>query len=141
MSEVARRVQPVAKKKRRSKPSTDKRVATELHSKIVRARGVCSWSLHHADPCAGRLECAHIIRRRFAATRTDLDNALCLCAKHHAYIDSHLAELINLVGVDEYRRLQAKADGGVAATGLSPLMFWRGERKRLTEIARENGLL
>jgi predicted restriction endonuclease len=91
-------------------------------------------------PCAGQLQAAHIIRRRYAATRTDLENAICLCSRHHAYLDSHLYDLIcvtDLVyGIGHYHRLQKKADAGIAATGLSPLMFWRGERERLTEIAK-----
>lgn len=139
---------PKTGKKRVSKPSTDRRVATELHSKIVRSRGRCEYSGAYAKwgntdnhyMCEGPLQAAHIIRRRYAATRTDTANSVCLCARHHAYLDNHLAELIGFVGEATYRRLQAKADGGIAATGMSPLIWWRSERARLTEVAKELGL-
>jgi hypothetical protein len=136
-------VTPRPKTTRRRKPSTDKEAATRLHSKIVRARGVCEYAAAYtglAPDCDGPLQCAHIIRRRYARTQTDLNNALCLCAKHHAWLDLHLADFIHWVGEDRYRELQHKADAGIQATGLSTLMFWRGERARLTDIAKGMGL-
>ena len=65
-----------AKKRRKAKPSTDKAVATRLHSLIVRdyATGCEAAGMFDID-CFGALQCAHVVPRRFAATRTDLTNA------------------------------------------------------------------
>lgn len=132
-------VTPIPKKKRRPKPSTDRDVATRLHSKIIRAVGYCEWTRDVADgsECSGRLECCHIIRRAWRATRTDLDNAVCLCAAHHRRIDTSAVDMIRLVGADEYRRLEVKAKTGIQGTAAA---FWRSERARLTEIARSMGV-
>lgn len=142
-------VQPLPKKRKRPGQSTiqNKRVATDMHARLVRARGYCE--LYGQLPmipkeladCAGDLQCCHIIRRARAATRTDLTNAIAGCARHHAYIDSHLAALIEYVGLREYERLQRKADAGIQGTGLTPYSFWKQERQELTELARKMGLV
>lgn len=85
-------------------------------------------------------QCCHIIRRARAATRTDLTNAVCACRRHHTFIDTHLAALITYVGLEEYERLQRKADAGIQGTGLTPLAFWRRERQELTELAKRMNL-
>lgn len=61
--------------------------ATRLHSELVRARGFCQACALHWPPMPEtrtRLECAHIISRSYASTRTLTENAFCLCASHHA---------------------------------------------------------
>ena len=52
--------------------------ATRLHSEIIRSAGRC-------EICGSleRLQAAHIISRNYDATRTDLRNALVLCAGCH----------------------------------------------------------
>lgn len=71
----------------------DRGKATYLHAKLVRDRDICEardwpiWPTPHG--CAGRLECAHIISRRYANTRTDLDNAICLCSSAHRYFTAN----------------------------------------------------
>jgi hypothetical protein len=55
-----------------------KKRADDVFSKLVRARGHCENCDSTRD-----LQCAHIISRRYAHTRTDLANAFCLCAKCH----------------------------------------------------------
>lgn len=55
--------------------------ADRLFSRRVRARGRC-------ESCGSRLDlqCAHIMSRKFMATRWDDGNALCLCLEcHHHY--------------------------------------------------------
>jgi hypothetical protein len=150
MTEVTSVPKKSAAKKKREKASTHLEAATRLHSKIVRHQATCEvWSyfqdLYPYGGCFGDLQCAHVIRRRYSATRTDLDNALALCAKHHQYLDSHVFDLIRFVdmtrGEGTYDRLQAKADAGLEATGVSPLLFWRAERARLTRIAKERGII
>lgn len=82
--------------------------ATRLHAQIVRARGAC-------ESCGGTstLQCAHIISRRYASTRTDLDNAFCLCAGcHRRYTEWPLefhSFVLERIGEDGYRTLRKKA--------------------------------
>lgn len=61
-----------------TKAARAKTLATKLHSEIVRARGACE-----ACGSTRNLQCAHIISRRYAHTRTEIDNALALCASCH----------------------------------------------------------
>ena len=141
-------VQPRPKRRKKPGQSTiaNKNAATRLHAEIVRARGYCELfgSLptlpSELRECDGPLECAHLIRRSRAATRTDLTNAVCACRRHHTFIDTHLAALITFVGLEEYERLQRKADAGIQGSGLSPLLFWRREREELTALAKRMGL-
>lgn len=69
-----------------------------------------------ADPLF--LEAAHIIRRGYAATRTDLDNGLPLCHFAHAYFTERPEAWINFVkrkiGVEKYEALRIKALEGRA---------------------------
>ena len=135
---------PKTARKRKSKPSTDKRVATELHSKIIRAVGVCEYGVNGAVPCDGPLQCAHIIRRARSAVRTELTNAFCLCQRHHAYLDSHLADLIEFTdwhyGPGHYKALQHLADN-YRSNGETPAQFWAGRRAELTAKAKAMGLI
>jgi hypothetical protein len=90
----------------------------------------------------GEFHCAHIVDRSWAATRTDLNNGLCMCPPCHRWLDDKIerGRMKEFVGAERYVALAEKARGGVRALGLSPLMFWRGERQRLTRIAKELGL-
>lgn len=111
---------------KKPKPSTVKNKATALHSILVRARGRC-------ENCGStrNLQCAHIVSRRFAATRTDLENAFCLCAGCHMYFTHWPVEfgmfVEQKIGLSRYEALSAKANAGVKAG----LAFWQGELDRL----------
>ena len=63
--------------------------ATKLHSKVIRTIGMCERC---GDADYERLQCAHIIGRKYNATRTDLRNAFCLCATCHAFFTDHPVE-------------------------------------------------
>ncbi len=83
--------------------------ATRLHAQIVRARGAC-------EACGAegvRLECAHIISRRYAHTRTDLENAVCLCSADHRYFTDYPIEFASFItrhlGQDKYDELYKKS--------------------------------
>lgn len=102
--------------------------ATRLHSLIVRSRGAC-------ESCGvrdyGKLQCAHIVPRGFAWTRTDEANALCLCAScHKRFTDdpfAFVAFVTEHIGVEEYERLRTKAREGV-----NRKFDWESEAMRLT---------
>lgn len=106
--------------------------ATRLHSQVVRARGRC-------ENCGTTqsLQCAHIVSRRYAATRTDENNAFCLCAGCHLRFTDHPFEWVKFVlakiGVDGYDTLRAKAEAGVKAND----SFWKAECERLAALLRE----
>lgn len=103
--------------------------ATVLHSKIVRARvGYC-------ERCGSttNLQCAHIRRRTYSTTRTDLDNAWCLCAKCHWAVDQDASEFMELVrhtiGVRKFNALKKKSLEGVGTK-----VDWPAELERLKAI-------
>jgi len=96
--------------------------ATRLHAEIVRARGSCQ-NCNSTDS----LQCAHIVSRGYAATRCDLDNAFCLCAKCHMYFTKWPIEfrdfVISAVGQKLYDELKLKAEQGVKTNDA----FWQAE--------------
>lgn len=108
--------------------------ATRLHSLLVRSRGRC-------ECCGGTrsLQTAHIIGRRYAATRTDERNAFCLCAGCHMRFTQHPDEWLDFIdstiGRDEYLRLKAKAQE-VTKTNVA---FWLAEVARLSALLAERG--
>lgn len=136
------------KKAKRGGPKRDKEVATKLHSLLVRARGKCEHcgyrcpcpeapAKHQPKPLC-QLECAHIITRARAATRTDLENAFCLCCSCHSRFTLEPVEfgvyVLETLGEEKYEGLYLKAQCGLSET---PLMFWRGERARLQKLYDE----
>lgn len=85
-----------------------KKKADDLFSKIIRSRG-------HCQKCGGTrdLQTAHIISRRYAHTRTDLDNAFCLDAKCHMHFTEWPLEFADFVeekiGLPAYEALVVKS--------------------------------
>jgi hypothetical protein len=65
-----------------------------IFSKLVTSRGVC---VHCGTTDIYRLQCAHIIPRRYSAVRTNLTNALCLCYKCHYFYTNNPAEFLRFV--------------------------------------------
>jgi hypothetical protein len=110
-----------------------KRKATTLHSQVVRARGRCERC--DAPPWK-QLQCAHIVSRRYAATRTDENAAWCLCAACHRYLTEnpfeHVLYATKTHGEDGYRALREKAYAGVGKVMKAD--FWRSEIARLAEV-------
>lgn len=97
-----------------------------LFSKIIRSSG-------HCLNCGSteQLQCAHIISRRYSATRTDLRNAYCLCAADHFYFTTWPREFSRFVtehtGSEVYDELRAKAEAGAKVD-------WSEELARLRDI-------
>lgn len=108
--------------------------ATRLHSLVIRARGICE---NCGEQSYSKLQCAHVLSRRYAATRTDPDNAFCLCAGCHMRFTEHADEWMGFIdatiGRAEYDRLKAKALAGVRTSE----SFWRGEIQRLSALLKE----
>jgi hypothetical protein len=107
--------------------------ATKLHALIVRSRGRC-------EKCGSGhvLQCAHIISRKYSWTRTDLDNAFCLCASCHRFFTDNPVEFgiftIDKIGDDMFDELILKRNS-------IDKFDWEEEAKRLNAIAKEEGLL
>jgi len=84
------------------------------------------------------LQCAHIVSRKYSATRTDLDNAFCLCAGCHWHYTLNPAEfrpfVTTMIGEKKYLELYHRAHKGVK----SNVAFWQGELDRLREIEGQN---
>ena len=88
--------------------------ATRLHSLVVRRRGVCE-SCGETD--YSKLQCAHIIPRRYAATRCDPEAAWCLCAGCHMqtteWASKHMELVERTIGPNKFDDLRARAMAGV----------------------------
>lgn len=105
--------------------------ATRLHAEIVRARGAC-------ERCGSTqtLQCAHIYSRRYSNTRTDLANALALCAKDHFYFTANPMEFaefcLEYLGAEHMTALQERKNANRHWTKRD----WEDEAARLLEIAK-----
>lgn len=103
--------------------------ATKLHAQKVRERGFCQNC--GRTPPEIRLECAHIISRRYAATRCLLNNAFALCSGCHRYFTEWPLEfhdfVIRQIGADAYDDLRALANAGVKTNDA----FWQDQIDRL----------
>lgn len=101
-----------------------------LFSKIIRSRGVCE-SCGESD--YRKLQCAHIISRRYSSTRTDEFNAYSLCwTCHRRFTDwprefSHF--ITETIGSDKYEELSRKSQD-------YKKMDWDAELVRLKELAK-----
>lgn len=106
----------------------DKAKADELFSRIIRSKGRC-------EKCGSTayLQTAHIISRRYSATRTDPLNAWCLCAAHHRRFTDWPAEhydfILDTIGLETYEALKRKAE---TVTKVD----WTKEVIKLKEILR-----
>src|SRR5690606_26286582 len=103
-------VKPTSRKR---KASAVKAEATALHSRLIRAQGYCERCGDQWQSTGSKLECAHIVSRRYSRTRTDLDNAFCLCSRCHMRFTEWPLEfaefVIERIGEAKYRALVEKA--------------------------------
>lgn len=106
--------------------------ATRLHAIVIRQRGACQ-NCGSTDT----LQAAHIISRRYAATRCDPNNAFCLCATCHRRFTEWPLEfhdfVIDHIGADGYDDLRAKAMAGVKTNDA----YWQDWIDRLTPMLEE----
>ena len=95
-----------------SKAKGAKAKADKLFSQLVRSRGVCERCGERSDVVT-----AHILGRRFSATRTDERNAWALDPTCHYVVDNWPDEKMRLVeetiGLEVYAELRAKAESTV----------------------------
>lgn len=107
-----------------------------LFSRIVRSRGTC------VRCGAPGTDTAHIVGRRYSATRCVEDNAWCLCRGCHRLTGEWAHEFMLLVdrtiGAERYSELMTLAQAGIV--GQTSLMFWRGTLARLIERYDELGI-
>lgn len=124
--------------------------ATRLHSILVRSRGACERCGRPGEeqdvrvpgvgtltlPIGG-LQCAHIIGRRYSATRSDERNAWALCPGCHMRLTEHPDEHVHFtaqtIGMDAFDVLKAKALSGQKSSEA----FWRAEVERLSALLEE----
>lgn len=108
--------------------------ATMLHSQVVRARGNGA-----CERCGESrvLQCAHIIPRRYAATRCDPANAWALCAGCHMrlteHADEHMEFVDDTIGIDAFFELKARAEAGVKANDA----YWQQWIDQLTTLLKD----
>jgi hypothetical protein len=119
---------------RRPKKQDYMKQADDLFSKIVRDRdGVCQ--AREVSPCKGNLQCAHIISRSYKTIRTDLRNAVALCAGHHTYFTHRPLEWEDWVR-ESYGTLWDELREA-ALRGAVP--DWKSEVDRLTAVWLDTG--
>lgn len=110
----------------------DKGACDRVFSQLVRMRGSCIRCGSVRD-----LQCAHVLSRRYSATRCDTRNAWCLCAGCHFLVDSHADEKMDLVektiGRAVYDELKAAALGNLRPWD------WKAERARLEQLRVQMG--
>lgn len=63
--------------------------ADKLFSHVIRSVGYCEADGYDDIKCSPQLQTAHIISRKYNATRCDTRNAFCMCAAHHRYFTDH----------------------------------------------------
>src|SRR5687768_5366455 len=98
---------------------------------IVRSRGRCENCGDDWRTTGSKLECAHIISRRYANTRTMEANAFCLCSRCHMRFTEWPLEfaafVVEQIGQDYYDQLQALAHD-------PRKMDWYDELERLRTV-------
>ena len=67
-----------------------KQKADQLFSVFIRRRDM--WCAALGRDCKRPLQCAHIVSRRYLATRWDEQNAIALCLGHHKFFTEHPLE-------------------------------------------------
>ena len=124
-------------RRKRSQSQIDKKECDRLFSLIVRAPRKCE----RCGKTDARFECAHIIGRRYTATRCMVENAWCLCSADHRFLTEnpheHVAFAVQTRGEDGYRELQRIAYEGVG----SGKVDWHELRKTLKARALELGVI
>lgn len=106
-----------------------------LFSRIVRSRGACARCHRSAT------DTAHIVPRRYSATRCVEDNAWALCRSCHRITGEWAFEFMRLVtqtiGMPRYEELRRQAQLGIQ---VSSKLFWAGEVERLEARCRQLGI-
>jgi predicted restriction endonuclease len=91
------------------RPSSRKATADRYWSQLVKTDQFCN----RCHTTQGPFEAAHIIERRWANTRCDLENGWCLCRLCHRLVDAApelWIELVNkTIGPDTLKRLRDAA--------------------------------
>lgn len=105
--------------------------ATRLHAEIIRSRGYCESCGKSA--AEAQIQCAHIISRRYGATRTLLCNAYALCAGCHFYFGQWPREFSRFISTtfagDIYEQLKQTARATIKTD-------WEARAKELVEIKK-----
>lgn len=106
-----------------------------LFSRIVRSRGRCEYP---GCDSTGPFDTAHLIGRRYSATRCHEENAISACRTHHQLIDAWWDEKKKVIeatiGIERYEELKIIAQAGPPPPQRT---FWPGEVARLLERCAE----
>ena len=107
----------------------DKAKATKLHAEIVRSIGVC-------ESCGSSnyLQCAHIISRRYSATRTLLNNAQALCAGCHRRYTDHPLEFSRYISTTPIRAVYDQMYQLSQQNRKYPKTYWSERLAQLKQV-------
>lgn len=86
------------------------------------------------------LQCAHLVSRRYRATRWDPENAWALCRREHMYYTHHPIEwddlLTDRLGEETYKWLKVRAQTAKAGIDVALVISWlRSSRKESSRKA------
>src|SRR5690606_35592196 len=84
-----------------------------------------------------RIECAHIMSRRYRRTRWLVTNAMALCNYHHRWFGEHPNQWVKFVGQDKYDTLERLANLGGKFTKPELEDIYRHLRRELAELRGE----
>lgn len=127
----------VAKPRKRAKSTQQaaKNKADQVFSKIIRSIGYCQ--ICGSSSSSVQLQCAHWLSRRYSNTRTDFDNAFCLCATCHFTMTGNPTAwsewAVAQRGWPTYFRLREAAYS-------NSKVDWPAELERLRTIAKREGI-
>lgn len=106
-------------------------VATKLHSKITRSIGYCERC---GNQDYSKLTCAHIIGRKYSATRTRLTNALCLCYACHRFFTDHPREFSRYITTTWAQEFYQTNYELAIVNRKYTTTYWDSEKERLKSI-------
>lgn len=118
-------------KQRAAKPTVRaKQELDRLVGAMVRASGPCA-AIGDGHPCRGPLQWAHIVSRRYLATRWLLENSMPLCSGHHRWYTLAPLEwevfVVSKIGATRYESLKQQALSGKRPDYAALLARLRGQ--------------
>lgn len=98
---------------RKSTPRLKKRLCDDLWRRLIVAPQQCA----RCGTTTGPFEAAHIVRRRFSWTRSNLNNGWCLCHACHTTVDTQASafyalvrETIGMLALEQLEHLSLRRD-------------------------------
>lgn len=113
--------------------------ADRIFSEVIRSTGYCEAKDIDDVKCSKQLQTAHIISRKYNATRCDVRNAFALCAAHHRYFTDHPRQFSRFITLSWAQQYYDEIYQKSRTPELGKHMDWEGVIAFLTDI--KNGTI